>query len=172
MKKFVLAMMLFVATLGFAQSTYSTQTFSADFTGPVTVSSLINDAKTSSRTFYFAQSNGITESVITVDIITDGVLAVDYTSSDFYRSNTVFEGETLSTTTLSNGMYNGHPYSYGCYLSTVEGVNYIRFTRYIIVNSKRAIFISMIMVNSPNSAKTPAGAVQVWQDFENTLVIK
>ena len=110
--------------------------------------------------------------MITVDIITDGVLAVDYTSSDFYRSTTVFEGETLSTTYLSNGMYDGHPYSYGCYLSTVEGVDYIRFTRYIIVNSKRAIFISMIMVNSPNNAKTPAGAVQVWQDFENTLVIK
>jgi hypothetical protein len=175
MKKFfaIATLALALVASAFAQTTYTAPKFSVNFTGPVTTKTFNNNANTSTRTNYAATSaNGIVEEVMTVDIISDGVLPVDYSSSDFYRANNAGTGETLTTDNLSNGLYQGHPYSYGCYLSTYEGVNYIRFTRFIIVNAKEAIFISMFLENSPNAVKTPAGAFQVWQDFENSLDIK
>jgi hypothetical protein len=174
MKKFfaIATLALALVASAFAQTTYTTPKFSVNFTGPVTTKTFNNKDNTSTRTGYNATANGVIEEVVTVDIIVDGVLAVDYSSSDFYRTVGVNVGETLATDNLSNGMYQGHPFSYGSYLSTYNGVNYIRFTRYIIVNGKEAIFISMFLENSPNAAKTPAGAFQVWQDFENSLDIK
>jgi hypothetical protein len=174
MKKFfaIATLALALVASAFAQTTYTAPKFSVNFTGPVTTKTFNNAANTSTRTDYVATANGVTEEVMTVDIIADGVLAVDYSSSDFYRANNANTGETLTTDNLSNGLYQGHPFSYGSYLSTYEGVNYVRFTRFIIVNGKEAIFISMFLEDSPNAVKTPAGAFQVWQDFENSLDIK
>jgi len=144
--------------------------FSVDFSSQPQVETFRNDANTSTRTVYTAIGNEAVEQVVVVKV--DHDIPVDYTSSDFYRDADVNTGETLATNRNSQGLYQGHPYSYGCYTSTVNGVDVIRFSRFIIVNSRTAIFIVMAMPNSDNAPKTPTGAFQAWQDFENTLNIQ
>jgi len=144
--------------------------FSVDFSSQPQVETFRNDANTSTRTVYTVIGNEAVEQVVVVKV--DHDIPVDYTSSDFYRDADVNTGETLTTNRNNKGLYQGHPYSYGCYTSTVNGVDVIRFSRFIIVNSRTAIFIVLAMPNSDNAPKTPTGAFQAWQDFENTLNIQ
>jgi hypothetical protein len=161
----ILAVMLSVAAV--AQN-YSTPVFSADFNGAVSVNSFRNDKNTSTRTRYTSVSGDVHEEVLVVAV--DHDIAVDLTSSRFYRDQDANVGETLTTDFNSDGTYQGRVFSYGCFLSRFDGVNYIRLTRYIIVNSRTALFISMSLPNS--DARTSEGAIQAWVDFERTLVIK
>ena len=169
MKSFVMTIILAVMmSVAAVAQTYSTPQFAVNFTGTVNVSSFRNNKNTSTRTDYVAVSGNVREEIMVVSI--DHDIAVDLTSSRFYRDQDASAGETFVTNFNSDGTYQGHLFSYGCFLSQFDGVNYIRLTRYIIVNARTAIFISMSLPNPEE--RTSEGSLKAWQDFENTLVIK
>jgi len=169
MKTIALVAVLFCAAFGTAQ-TYSTNLFSVGFNGTPTVSTTRNQANTSTRTDYRVWDGTVLEQVLVVNI--DHTIPVDYTSSDFYRDEDASAGEVLSTANNSQGMYQGRPFSYGCFLSTFNGADEIRMTRYIIVNATTAIFISMELPDAATYPRDTNNAFKGWEDFESSLNIK
>ena len=168
MKKALFALLFLVSTLGFAQGTYNNSRFSAIFNGPVTVTTVTHATNTDTN---YTSVNGNVEEQVIVRVV-DHDIPVDFSSTEFYRDRDASSDEKLMTEVNSNGYYQGHPYSYGDVLGTDNGVSYYRFERSIVVNSRTAIFIRMIRPVNESNNKTAAGAVQEWQDFENTLDIK
>ena len=169
MKKFFTAFTFILAlAISSVAQTYSTPVFSATFNGDVKVETFRNS--TNSNTAYSSFSNGITELVVVRTV--DHDIDVNTTSSQFYRANTT--GATLVDKFNSDGEYQGHPYSYGLFEYTDSGIAFTERERIIIVNSRTVIFIKMIMTaeKASNEPNTPGNALQVWQDFENTLNIK
>jgi hypothetical protein len=172
LNKIFATLTLALAMIGsvFAQTPYSTSSFSATFNGTVDVDSHRSSGGTSNNVEYSSFANGITEIVIVRTV--DHDIDVNLTSSQFYRNN-VGGGATLLDKYNSDGAYQGHPFSYGLFTYTKDGVDYSLRSRFIIVNSRTAIFIQMVMPTEKANAepKTPNDALVVWQDFENSLNI-
>ena len=169
MKKVLFVWMLMLASICGAQS-YSAPRFTATFNGPVTTSNGVNDAKTSSYVIYGSSQGDVEEEVLVRNIYA-GSIDVTLDSARFYR-NELAKQQTLLTDISSEGYYEGHPYAYGNYKIAANGVDYFYFVRFIIVDQHTAVFISMSFPVQNSYAKTPAGAYQLWQDFENTLNIQ
>jgi len=155
-----------------AQGTYKTNSFSVDFNGPVQTKAYRNDANTSTRTAYSSCSGDICEGVTVVAI--DHDIDVNMASAEFYR-NSASDNEFQSHTDVnSEGYYQGHPYAYGNYTSTINGVEYEWFERFIVVNSREVVFIYMSIPSSDYESgkvgKSGGGSTYAaWQTFEYTL---
>lgn len=163
---------LVLSVVSAAQSTsFSTSAFSATFNGPVTATGPSrNIANTSTYYQYKSYQNGIWEGVEVRTI--DHDIAVDFTSSQFYRAN---ETGTLAPEVNGDDYYQGHPFSYG-FFSDLKGkdgdtATYERCERIIIVNSRTVIFIWMDMETGGMRTANNT-AFQPWVDFENSLDIK
>jgi hypothetical protein len=145
---------------------FNSNQFTALFNGEVTVSELKqNDAKTSQYRSYTSSSNGVTQQVL-LKFITAGDIAVDYTSSNFYANQFVpVVGGVEDMSNRSQGVWEGHPFTYAYVSGETDGVAWVTRTRYIIVNSREALFISQTSSGTTDDRNQ-------WLDFEYSLRIK
>lgn len=166
-KSFVfVVVLLLVAAFAGAQN-FSGSRFTATFNGPVSTTTSSN--ATNSNLQYTSRSGNVTEGV-TVRTV-DHDIPVNQSSSQFYRANVV-SPYILDSSKNSDGYYQGHPYSYGTFSYTENGVLYYVMERFIVVDSRTAIFIWMSMPASEDTDRTPNNANVRWQDFEYTLNIQ
>ena len=169
---------LLLTAVAVAQSDYSTADFSATFNGQVEVSGPTrNTANTSTYVSYSSHDSQGIEEFVEVRTI-DHDIPVDLTSTRFYRnqvSTSANATEELLADKNSDGDYQGHPYSYGCYrLKFQSGGDYYHLARYIVVSPRKEISIEMLIPTSiiNNIATDPNGAYTIWREFEYTLNIK
>lgn len=154
------------ANTGLQNTPYSTNTFSAVFNGMVDAgaASRSTDGKSTNYTYVSTNTDGTIAQGIIVRFV-DYDISVDYTSSDFYANDDTSAG-TIGN--RSTGTYQGHPFTYTARFSVDNGVNYIKRTRYIIVNAREVIFIVQYAPDTNNSY----GDRDQWMDFEDSLTIK
>ena len=146
---------------GKATTPYTTGVFSATFNGPVTAKdSGRNTANTSSDVTYVSSTELIAQAVVVRFI--DHAIAVDYTSSDFYV-NDLTGCDTKDN--LSQGTWDGRPYSYVFCTYTTGGQTYTERVRFIIVNSTTVLMVKQLALEANNDR-------DVWLDFEYSLRIK
>ena len=159
-----------------SQTVYSGPNFTASFNGPVNVSTFNN--ATNSNTSYFATDGTIITRVIVRNV--NHPIAVDFTSSQFYRNHQC-EGGDIAETLLdstNSAYYAGHPFTYGACSYTYNGVPYFTLQRSIIINATTVIFISMDVPQSIAARSTTTdsdggnNAFLGWVNFENSLSIK
>jgi hypothetical protein len=146
--------------------------FSATFNGQVSVSETRrNGAGTSSYQEYDSYESPVGQD-ITVKFL-DHDIAVDLSSSNFYANGdfnriTEINGATdVRLIDRSTDVWEGHPFTYTNVIFTVAGKTYTLRSRFIIVNSREALFINQL---SPSDLDT-ANRNQ-WLDFEYSLRIK
>ena len=153
---------------GKANTPFSTAQFSATFNGPVEAQAASRSAQnTSTDHSYISTGNDFKDTSvgqkITVRFV-DHDIAVDYTSSDFY-ANDDSTGGTVDTANTSNGVWEGHPYTYTYRTFTLNGVQLTKRSRYIIVNAREVIFVQQISLVGYEDRDQ-------WLDFEYSLRIK
>jgi hypothetical protein len=140
---------------------FSNQYFSATFNANPTVGTGARSDTAMNYTVSSYTESPVVGQSITVRIV-DHDIPVDYTSSDFYANNDSTGGEVITT---SRNVWEGHPFTYVARKFTVNGETFQKRERYIIVNSREAIFLTEII---------PAGQddQNEWLDFEYSLRIK
>jgi hypothetical protein len=167
-KSTLLIATMFLASLGMSQTNFSAPRFSASFNGAVETSKAARNTNNTSTSVQYTSTSGNVLESVTVRTI-DHDIAVDSTSSQFYRANDTTG--TLFPASSSDGTYQGHPYSYGCAHFESNGITFWSMTRYIIVDSRTAIFITLIVpendVQLSNNETLPE-----WVRFENSLSIQ
>jgi hypothetical protein len=162
---------LFIAS-AFAQGTYSAPRFSATFNGSVEVSTRQNQTNTALGYASAAPTaNGVAVEFVEVRSI-DHDIDVSTVSSDFYRTNHGDQELVEDTRVRSNGTYQGHPYSYGFYNTTINGVQYVQSIRFIIVDSRTAIFISLTEPRADAGLASSNAVITGWESFEDSLNIR
>jgi len=163
MKKFLMSLLLVASLAGSAMAaTYATKDFSANFNGVISVSEPNRNTDNTSTTITYSSSDATALEMVSVRFI-DHDISVDTTSSDFYANSGLARTCPTNVATCrilddrtAHGTYQGHPYTYTLiemtYLTT--NTKYWLRTRYIIVNSREAIFIDMLTLegNSQESA--------------------
>ena len=175
MKKIFSTITLALALIGsaFAQTSYNSSRFSADFNGSVTVNDLgMNPTGTGSTMEYESNTNGVLEIVAVRSIVNGKVIPVTQASAVFYANqdatadgNTVISRESKDANGNDQTAYQGHPFAYICVSYVEGGVTYIKRTRYIIVDEHTTFFVIMI---SPREKSD----LDEWGRFENSLNIK
>lgn len=146
---------------GLQTTPYSNNYFSATFNGSIETSGALRNDNGTSTSYIFQSVNHRVSQAVLVRIL-DGDIPVDYTSSDFYAHDDRTGGTVINR---SQGMWEDHPYTYTCRTFIQDNVEYSRRTRFIIVNSRMAIFITQTSLNSYNDQNE-------WLDFEYSLRIK
>jgi len=146
---------------GFQTTPYSAPAFSVTFNEPVSVKTFQSTVGTSTNTLYSSFSHGVYQSV-TVRTV-DHDIAVDYSSSTFYANENTFGTEDMAY--RSTDVWEGHPFTYSRRSNTENGTTHYQRMRYIIVNSRTAIFITQM--SSEDYDDRPE-----WLDFEYSLRIR
>jgi len=144
----------------FQTTPYSTSAFSATFNGGVETSGYRSSENHSSNSVYISTNHGVMQRIVVRTVDYD--IPVDLTSSNFYADDDT-TGGTIDN--RSTAVWEGHPYTYTRHLYTVNGVEFSKRTRYIIVNSRTAIFIQQVSASSYNDQPE-------WYDFEYSLRIR
>lgn len=155
-----------LASTGLQTTPFETPQFSATFNNTVTLEPASRSKDNQSTNYvYTSYSDTNTTGQAVIVRFVDHDIDVNYTSSDFYANDDTSTG-TVSNT--SNGTYQGHPFTYTARKWNESGVDLIKRTRFIIVNSREVIFIIQIAPDTNNSY----GDREQWMDFENSLNIK
>src|ERR1700683_2381695 len=159
----LLASVIFsIAVLAQTVTPYSTANFSAVFNNTVTADAPVQNTRSVANAY--TSNDGTHFEMVTFRVV-DHDIPVDYTSSDFYANNSQNGGWVIDPTVTTEKLYQGHPFTYTYMTKTVYGIQYALRSRYIIVNSREAIFIQM-------SSPAADSNYDYWENFENTLSIK
>ena len=167
-KFFTMLSVLVLAVAAMAATPVNNDTYSAEFNGAVSQST---DTNPTNVTYDAFSSDGTFWESIGYRVV-DHDIAPTTQSSDFYLDENVKEvGGTLTVT--SRDVYQGLPFTYGYFkYTTKEGVNMVRRERFIIKNSREVFFVEMVYPASLDANDGGDATHDVWQTFENTLVIK
>jgi hypothetical protein len=163
MKKFLaFAVLMLSSMLATAQTSFSNNYFSAQFSGgPVTSTTTLNDARTSTNYDFTSVNSNVAQ---TVDVrLIDHDIAVDLSSSNFYADLDNARGVVMSRST---GVYQGHPFTYTfTKVTRADQSTYSVRTRYIIVSPRVTIWVIQ-------SSSMQYEDQAIWEAFEDSLNIK
>jgi len=167
--KFITLAVIVLALSITASEQYSTPVFSATFGCSVKVNSPDpqhdKDGKTvigTSTGYWCGSSNpGLTLETINVTKFNRGI-AVDFSYSESYQKDMNEDDDLLD---VSNGYYQGHPFTYVKAEFTGDGQRRWRRSKLIVVDSRTTIWIMM-------DAPVELSSDKNWENFANGLVIK
>lgn len=144
---------------GLQTTPYSNNYFSATFNGTVTTNSYRGDQSGNAK---YTSANQNVSQTVTVRIVNYDIPA-NQASADFYADNDCTLRGTIEN--RSTGTWERHPFTYiGCkYIE--NNMEWFQRSRYIIVNSREAIFIQQVSRSSYNDQDE-------WLDFAYSLRIK
>jgi hypothetical protein len=175
MKKIFSTITLALALIGsaFAQTSYNSSRFSADFNGSVNINYLgTNPAGTGSTMEYESNTNGVMEVVAVRSIVNGKVIPVTQEAAQFYANqdatgagNTVVSRTSKDVNGNDQTTYQGHPFAYICVSYVEGGVIFYKRTRYIIVDEHTTFFVVMISTKEKSD-------LDEWTRFEYSLNIK
>jgi hypothetical protein len=160
-------LLVLLSVFAMAQGSYTGTRFTATFNGPVSVDTYNNP--TNSNTRYLSFSGSMTEGVVVR--IVDHDIDVNNTSSQFYRATAPSE-YVLHPEKNSDGYYQGHPYSFGSFSHTQNGVSYYMYERFIIVDSRTVVFIWLEIPVSEDTDRNADNVNLRWSNFEDSLIIR
>jgi hypothetical protein len=145
LKSILLVATLFVLSAFAGAQNFSNNYFSATFAGPVTVDNVRrNNENTSSEYVYEASTNNVYQ---TIDVrLVDHDIPVGLSSTEWYANDQdaqmakQFPGAV--EVNRSNGVYQGHPFTYICIRYTYEGTEYTQRRRMIYISQREVYFIT------------------------------
>jgi hypothetical protein len=168
---FVLSLLSFagiaMANTGLQTTPYSTPTFSATFSGPVTADSAARNKQNTSTDYSYYSGTATGQLVIVRRI--DHDIDVNQASADFYADTDTTGG---TTTNRSESTWQGHVFTYTRRVYVENGQTLSKRTRYIVVSPREVIFLEQIDVFTKADSTEDLAAQQQWFDFENSLDIK
>ena len=167
-KFFTMLSVLVLSVAAMAGTPFSNTQYSAEFNGAVSHSVDTNPTNTTYDTYSF---DGIISEEVSYRVV-DHDIAATTQSSDFYLNDNI-QASNGTLIKSSQDVYQGLPFTYGYFTYTDKsGVLTVQRERFIIKNSREVFFISMVYPASLDATDGGAATHDLWQAFENTLVIK
>ena len=165
---FTVLSILVLSIAAVAVTPFSNTQYSAEFNGAVSQSVETNPTNSTYDTY---SSDGTFSEEVGYRIV-DHDIAATTQSSDFYLNSTATQiGATVVTS--SQDVYQGFPFTYGYFKYTNKtGVSMAMRERFIIKNAREVYFISLAYPASLDANDGGGATHDLWQTFENTLVIK